>query len=64
MRIISVINRHLPDGKDMPAKEALSERVSADLKKRGVGFAGPTTGYSCLQGTGIINDRREYWGCR
>ena len=48
----------------MPAKEALSERVSADLKKRGVGFAGPTTGYSCLQGTGIINDRREYWGCR
>ena len=55
-----VIDHHLLDVKDMPAKDALSERVSADLKKRGFKFAGPTIIYSYLQGIGIINDHWEY----
>ena len=55
-----VIDHHLLDGKDMPAKNELSERISADLKKRGFKFVGPTTVYSYLQGIGIINDHWEY----
>ena len=55
-----VVDHHLLDIKVMPAKDALSERVSADLKKRGFTFVGPTIIYSYLQGIGIINDHWEY----
>lgn len=55
-----VIDHHLMDGKDMPAKDELSERISRDLRKRGFKFAGPTTVYSYLQGIGIVNDHWEY----
>lgn len=55
-----VIDHHLLDGKDMPAKDELSEKISADLKKRGFKFVGATTIYSYLQGIGIINDHWEY----
>ncbi len=55
----AVIDHHLLDPKDMPAKDELSERVSADLKKRGFKFAGPTIIYSYLQSIGIINDHCE-----
>ena len=56
----AVIDHHLLDGADMPAKDELSERVSKDLKKRGFTFVGPTTTYSYLQGIGVINDHWEY----
>ena len=59
-----VIDHHLTDGKDMPAKDALSEKVSRDLKKRGFKFAGPVIIYSYLQGIGVINDHWEYCGYR
>ena len=55
-----VIDHHLKDIKDMPAKDALSERVSSDLKKRGFSFVGPVIIYSYLQGIGVINDHWEY----
>ena len=55
-----VIDHHLLDGKDMPAKDELSEKISADLKRRGFKFVGPTTIYSYLQGIGIVNDHWEY----
>lgn len=44
----------------MPAKDALSEKVSAQLKKRGFKFVGPTIVYSYLQGIGVINDHCDY----
>lgn len=50
----------------IPASNALSERVSRDLKKRGFSFVGPVVIYSHLQACGIINDhdadcpRRQY----
>lgn len=50
------IDHRLTDGKDMPAKDELSERVSAELKKRGFKFVGATIVYSYLQGIGVIND--------
>ncbi len=59
-----VIDHHLKDIREMPAKDELSERVSADLKKRGFRFAGPTIIYSYLQAIGILNDHWEYCGYR
>ena len=59
-----VIDHHLADVKDMPAKDALSEKVSKDLTKRGFKFAGPVIIYSYLQGIGVINDHWEHCGYR
>ncbi len=56
-----VVDHRLRDLRDMPAKDELSEKVSAELKKRGFKFVGPTIIYSYLQGIGVIND---HWvGC-
>ena len=51
-----VVDHRLTDIADMPARDALSERVSAALKARGFRFVGPTIVYSYLQGVGVIND--------
>jgi len=40
----------------IPAQTALSDRVSADLRKRGFRFVGSTIVYSFLQATGVVND--------
>lgn len=40
----------------IPASNALSEKISKDLKKRGFTFVGPVVIYSHLQACGIIND--------
>lgn len=42
--------------KDLPAKTALSDAVSKDLKKRGFRFVGSTVIYSHLQAVGVVND--------
>ncbi|MBI3546479.1 MAG: DNA-3-methyladenine glycosylase I [Gammaproteobacteria bacterium] len=42
--------------KNVPARTALSDAVSADLKKRGFRFVGSTIVYAHLQATGIVND--------
>lgn len=41
---------------DVPVMSELSNRVSTDLKKRGMNFVGSTIIYAHLQATGIIND--------
>lgn len=40
----------------IPAKNALSEQVSLELKKRGFNFLGPVVIYSHMQAAGMIND--------
>jgi len=40
----------------IPVSNGLSDRISADLKKRGFRFLGSVTVYSHLQACGIIND--------
>lgn len=40
----------------IPATTALSDRVSADMKRRGFRFVGSTTIYAHLQAVGIVND--------
>jgi DNA-3-methyladenine glycosylase I len=49
------------DGATVPAKTALSERISKDLKRRGFKFVGPTIVYAWLQAVGIVNDHAS--GC-
>ena len=43
----------------VPAANALSAQISADLKKRGFSFLGPVTVYSHLQACGLINDHSK-----
>lgn len=42
--------------KDLPARTGLSDRISADMKKRGFKFTGSTTMYAHLQAAGLVND--------
>ncbi len=41
---------------EIPASSELSDRVSKDLKKRGMSFVGTTIMYAHLQATGVVND--------
>lgn len=59
---------HFTDGKtlfypehqrQMPVKNALSERISAELKRRGFRYTGPVVVYSYLQAVGMIDDHEE-----
>ena len=43
----------------IPAKNGLSDRISKDLKKRGLKYLGSVTVYSHLQACGMINDHLE-----
>jgi DNA-3-methyladenine glycosylase I len=42
--------------KEIPAKTELSDKLSADLKKRGFKFVGSTVIYAHMQATGMVND--------
>ena len=41
---------------DVPATSAESDRLAADLKRRGFGFVGSTTMYAHMQAIGLVND--------
>lgn len=41
---------------DVPARTALSDALSEDLRKRGFGFVGSTICYAFLQAVGVVND--------
>jgi len=48
----------VPDYHLAPAKTALSEKLSQDLKKRGFKFTGPVAVLAFLQAAGLIDDHR------
>lgn len=50
-----IIN-HFEKQEDVPAKTALSEKISKDLKKRGMRFVGATIIYAYMQAIGMVND--------
>jgi len=50
------IQNQIKTMKDIPAKTDLSEKISKDLKKRGMNFVGPTIIYAHMQATGMVND--------
>ncbi len=51
-----VIYNTFHDLSDLPAKTALSDKISMDLKKRGFKFVGSTVIYAHMQATGMVND--------
>jgi DNA-3-methyladenine glycosylase I len=50
------IRNQFADSRDVPSKTPLSDRISADLKKRGFTFVGSTIIYALMQATGMVND--------
>ncbi len=50
------IVNHFETLEDLPAKTALSDKISYDMKKRGFKFIGSTVMYSHMQATGMVND--------
>ncbi len=46
------------------AQTDASRALSADLKKRGWSFVGPTTAYAFMQAMGLVNDHTEHCFCR
>jgi len=50
-----VINR-FRSLKEIPAKTAISDTLSKNLKKRGFAFCGSTICYALMQATGMVND--------
>jgi DNA-3-methyladenine glycosylase I len=41
---------------DVPSNSVLSDLLSADLRRRGFGFVGPTICYAFLQAVGVVDD--------
>jgi len=50
------IQNHFRSMADIPAKTALSEKISKELVRRGFKFVGPTIVYAHMQATGMVND--------
>jgi DNA-3-methyladenine glycosylase I len=47
---------------DVPAQTAESKALAKELKRRGLGFVGPTTAYALMQAAGLVNDHlRDCW---
>ncbi|HWA99445.1 MAG TPA: DNA-3-methyladenine glycosylase I [Pirellulales bacterium] len=46
---------------DVPARTAVSDALSKDLKRRGMTFVGSTIAYAYLQAVGLVNDHMQ--GC-
>lgn len=55
-----IINRW-QSGKDVPVSTPLSDRISKDLKRRGMSFVGSVIIYSYMQAIGMVNDHPK--GC-
>jgi DNA-3-methyladenine glycosylase I len=47
---------HWADSGQIPAKTAVSERLSKELKAQGFQFFGPTVAYAFMQAIGMVND--------
>jgi DNA-3-methyladenine glycosylase I len=47
---------------DIPASSPESRAMARELRKRGIRFVGPTTGYALMQATGMVDDHvAECW---
>lgn len=56
-----IMKNNIIDCRDTPAKTELSEKISKDLKKRGMIFVGPTIIYAYLQAIWVVDNHEE--GC-
>ncbi len=53
------MQNHFKDISEIPAKTELSDKISKDLKKRGMNFVGSTIIYAFMQAVGMVNDHEE-----
>ncbi len=51
---------HWTELSQLPAKTALSDALSKDLKKRGFSFVGSTICYAMMQAVGMVNDHMTW----
>ena len=54
-----ITDNQIESADDIPANTELSDRVSADLKRRGMKFVGSTIIYALLQAIGVVNDHER-----
>lgn len=47
---------HYKSMSELPAQTELSQQISAELKKKGFSFVGPTIIYAYMQSAGLVND--------
>jgi len=52
------VNNKIIFAKEIPSSTELSDKISIDLKKRGMSFVGTTIIYAYLQAVGIVNDHQ------
>ncbi|MDB1144728.1 MAG: DNA-3-methyladenine glycosylase I [Alcaligenaceae bacterium] len=52
------IHHHHTDYAYSPTKTTLSDKISQDLKRRGMTFMGSTTLYAFMQAVGLVNDHQ------
>lgn len=50
------INNRVKSWKEVPATTEISDKISKDLKKRGMKFVGSTIIYAFMQAVGMVND--------
>ncbi|MFC2154504.1 DNA-3-methyladenine glycosylase I [Candidatus Altiarchaeota archaeon] len=55
-----IVNKY-KSWKQLPAKTELSDKISKDLKQKGMNFVGSTIIYAYMQAVGIVNDHET--GC-
>ena len=53
-----VVQNKFQSLKEIPSKTRLSNKISKDLKERGMNFVGSTIIYAYLQAIGIVNDHQ------
>ena len=53
-----ILNKH-ESMKTMPSKTEISDKISKDLKKRGMNFVGSTIIYAYMQAAGLVNDHTK-----
>ncbi|MEC8067871.1 MAG: DNA-3-methyladenine glycosylase I [Pseudomonadota bacterium] len=58
------ILNHFKTIEEVPAKTALSDRISKDLQKRGMNFVGSTIVYAYMHAIGMVNDHTLDCFCR
>ncbi len=50
------IQHHYTQLSELPASDSIATSMSKDLRKRGMGFVGPTICYAYMQASGMVND--------
>lgn len=53
------IKNHFKNISELPTSTSLSDKISKDLKKRGMSFVGSTIIYAYMQAIGIVNDHTQ-----